>query len=168
MISLVGNFLEGKPSLLPADSDLDGFLKLLLEILANQSLAISIPVLSTWTKLLRSHTVGDSEVISSVIGPLLEICSRRLIRYEHLPPDSEDPTVLFLNEDIDTTPERHAFLGNYRRYCVQVVETIVFKRPFEALHHVLTQVGSSLQALYNNRPQFHSKMASSVRVQPSS
>jgi hypothetical protein len=31
--------------------------------------------------------------------------------------ESEDPTVQFLVEDIDTVPERHAFVGNYRRYC---------------------------------------------------
>ncbi|KAI9820881.1 MAG: hypothetical protein M1832_003514 [Thelocarpon impressellum] len=154
MVSNLGNFVEERPLLIPDATDLPGFLNLLLEIMGSQSLTISIPILNTWVKLLASDVIGGSDAISPLIGPLLEICSQRLIRYESLPEDSDDPSFLYLGEDIDTMPERHAFLGNYRRYCVQVVEIIVRRKPFEAMYHILGQVDQSLQTLYNNQPPF--------------
>src|SRR5437762_3110294 len=120
MISHLGALVEHKPSHIPDDCDLPNFLNLLLEIVRNESLMVSIPVLSIWARLLRSETIANSDAVTNLIGPLLEICSSRLIRYEWLPEDSENATLLFLQEDIDTMPERHAFLGNYRRYCVQI------------------------------------------------
>ncbi|KAI9841115.1 MAG: hypothetical protein M1838_003702 [Thelocarpon superellum] len=146
--------VESRPHLIPESSDLPAFLNLLLEMLASQSLTISIPILHTWTRLLRSDVIGGSDTMLPLIGRLLEICSQRLVRYESFPEDSEDPAILYLNEDLDTQPERHAFLGNYRRYCVQVVEIIVRRKPFEAMYHVLGQVDHSLQTLYHEQPPF--------------
>ncbi|KAI9800227.1 MAG: hypothetical protein M1825_004211 [Sarcosagium campestre] len=154
MMSNLGNFVESKPDLLTPDANIQDFLKLLMEILSSQSLTISIPVLSSWAKLLRSDKIGGSDAVAHLIGPLLEICSQRLIRYELLPEDSDNATILFLNEDIDTAPDRHAFLGNYRRYCSQVVENIVRRKPFDALFHILNQVDQSLHSLYENKPAF--------------
>lgn len=88
------------------------------------------------------------------IGGLLETCSQRLARYEFLPEDSDDPIILFLNEDFDTIPERHAFLGNYRRYCVEVVEIIVRRLPLEATQHILSQAEALFKNLYNGQPRF--------------
>ena len=82
------------------------------------------------------------------------MCSQRLVRYEAFPDDSNDPTIIFLNDDIDTLPERHAFLGNYRRYCVDVVEVIVRKTPLEALRHILEQATELLKTLYDGNPSF--------------
>jgi exportin-5 len=90
-----------------------------------------------------------------LIGPLLELCSRRLIRYEALPEDSNVPAILFLNEDFDTMPERHAFLGNYARFCKDIVDSIVQKQPFDALHHILGQADHLLQHLYNGEEPFN-------------
>lgn len=140
----------------PAGSDIASFLQFLVLIVQNQSLTVSIPVLHSWTKLLLSQ-VGDSSYSSSVIGPLLEICSQRLIPYESLPQDSEDPIILFLNEDIDTTPEKHAFVGNYRRFCSHIIDIIVQRRPREAVPHILSQVDSVLDNLYNGVPPPNSK-----------
>jgi exportin-5 len=61
---------------------------------------------------------------------------------------------MFLNEDIDTVPERHAFVGNYRRYCSAIIETIVQKRPQEAIPHILLGVDNNLDALYNGVEPF--------------
>ena len=160
MMSNLGNFVEERPLLIPDSTDLPGFLNLLLDIMSSQSLTVSIPILYTWVKLLRSDVIGGSDAISPLIGPLLELCSHRLIRYESLPEESNDPSYLYLNEDIDTVPERHAFLGNYRRYCVQVVEIIVRRKPFEALYHILGQVDQSLQTLYNDQPPFRRTLSS--------
>ncbi|KAI9816501.1 MAG: hypothetical protein M1827_001633 [Pycnora praestabilis] len=154
VLSNLGNFIEEKPLLVPENSDLPGFLNLLFSILRNQSLLISIPVLNTWVKLLKSDTIGGSDAVSPLVGSLLETCSQRLFRYEALPDDSVEPSFLFLNEDIDTVPERHAFLGNYRRYCVQVVEIIVRRKPFDAMYHILGQVDDMLENLYENQPPF--------------
>ncbi|KAI9839739.1 MAG: hypothetical protein M1837_002027 [Sclerophora amabilis] len=153
LMSLLGQCVDEKPFLIHENNDLQGFLSLLLEITSSDSLAVSIPILSIWVRVLRADIFGDSEAITRLIGPLLELCSQRLIRYESLSADSKDPTYLFLSEDIDTMPERHAFLGNYRRYCVQAVETIVRRKPFEAIYHILGQVDQLLHDVYRNQQQ---------------
>lgn len=147
-------FIEQKPQHVPEGSDLPGIFGLLFDILRNPSLVVSIPVLHCWSKLLRSRVVRDSNVVSQMIGGLLEVCCERLIRYESFPEDSEDVTILFLNEDIDTVPERHAFLGNYRRFCADVIEVLVRRTPVEAMEHILAQATTMFQNLYQNQPPF--------------
>ncbi|KAI1332189.1 ARM repeat-containing protein [Xylariaceae sp. FL0255] len=158
LISFLGNYLERQFSLLPTDLtrvDFMGFLQLLLLITQNQSLVVSIPVLVTWTRLLNHHALGPNiATTAAIIGPLLESCSARLIRYESLPEDGDDPTLRLLLEDTDTIPERHAFLGNYRRYGSQVIETIVCLKVSDAMEHLLGQTENVLAHLYDNAPPF--------------
>ncbi|CZT49951.1 related to MSN5 protein (multicopy supressor) [Rhynchosporium secalis] len=154
MISNLGSFIEQKISSISDDCDLPNLLNLFLAIAQSQSFVISIPLLVTWTRLLRSDIIGSSPTITPLIAPLLELCSSRLIRYENLPEDSDDPSVIFLLEDIDTIPERHAFLGNYRRYSVQIIECIVRQKRSEAIYHILSQVGTSMRHLYDGQPSF--------------
>jgi len=127
---------------------------LLFDVMRDQSLVVSVPILHVWTKILKSRIFRDSDVVMQFIGGLLETCSQRLARYEFLPEDSDDPIILFLNEDFDTIPERHAFLGNYRRYCVEVVEIIVRRLPLEATQHILSQAEALFKNLYNGQPRF--------------
>jgi exportin-5 len=150
----LGLFIEQKPQSIPEGSDLEGIFGFLYDILRNPSLVVSIPVLHCWTKLLRSRVVRDSSVVTSMVGGLLETCCARLIRYESLPEDTEDVTLQFLNEDIDTVPERHAFLGNYRRFCADVIEVLVRRTPVEAMEHILGQATNMLQNLYRDQPPF--------------
>jgi exportin-5 len=145
MMSNLGAFIEQKSALVPKDGDIPSFLRLFYEMLCNESLTVSIPILNSWNKLLRSEST--SSLSSFLQGPLIEICTRRLMRYESLPEDSDDPTMVFLLEDIDTMPERHAFLGNYRRYCMSVVEMIVRRKPFDAMNQVLSGVDKYMAAL---------------------
>ncbi|KAK1971808.1 ARM repeat-containing protein [Colletotrichum sublineola] len=152
MLSLLGNYLDRRFSAIPTNSDVSGFLNLLLLTVQSQSLIIAIPVLATWARLLNNRLIGQSPAHSHLIGPLLEVCGSRLIRYENLPEDTQDPTFLFLMEDTDTVPERHAFLGNYRRYSTQVIETIVQLKLSEAVYHVLGQAEQVLQRLYDGSP----------------
>jgi len=158
-MSNLGSFIEQKISAIPEDCDLPNLLNLFLAIAQSQSFVISIPVLVTWTRLLRSNTIGGSPTISPLIAPLLELSSSRLIRYENMPEDSDDPSLIFLMEDIDTIPERHAFLGNYRRYSVQVIELIVRQKQSEAIYHILSQVDQSMQHLYDGQPPFSGLLA---------
>lgn len=154
----IGGFIEQKPHLIPEGSDIPGMLNLFFEMLRNPSLVVSIPVLHCWTKLLRSRMVRESDVVNQMIGGLLEICCSRLIRYEALPEDSDDVTLLFLNEDIDTYPERHAFLGNYRRYCEDVVEVTVRRTPVEAMQHIFGQADGLFQNLYAGASAFQGSL----------
>ena len=154
MIHNVGKFLQERTEALPEHMDISGFLDLLLAILQNESLHVSIPVLHLWVQLLQSREVGNTPPIIDRIGPLLETCSQRLIRYELLPEGSNVPALLFLSEDLDTVPERHAFLGNYARFCRDVVDCIVQKRPYEALNHILSQADRVIQHMHDGEPAF--------------
>lgn len=162
MISNLGNFIEQKSSAIPEDCDLPNLLNLFLAIAQSQSFVISIPLLVTWTRLLRSETIGSSATMTPLIAPLLELCSSRLIRYENVPEDSDEPSMIFLLEDIDTIPERHAFLGNYRRYSVQIIECIVRQKQSEAIYHILNQVDQSMQHLYDGQQPFSSEFYSII------
>lgn len=64
-----------------------------------------------------------------------------------MPEDTANPSVLFLNEDLDTIPERHAFLGNYRRFCSSIVEQITRRRPFDALPFIMNNVEGTLSEI---------------------
>lgn len=155
MLSLLGSYLDRKFAAVPTGSDVDQFLHLLLLAVQSPSLMVSIPVLLTWTRLLNNRLIGQSSANLQMIGPLLEVCGSRLIRYENLPDDAQDPTYLFLMEDTDTLPERHAFLGNYRRYSMQVIEAIVMLKPSEAISHILGQTEHVLRHLYDELPSLN-------------
>lgn len=155
-MSYAVSFLEEKDLQLQDAQGIELFLlfEFLIEILRHQSLSVSIPVLHSWSRLLITETIEEMDAVTRLIAPLLEICTQRLVRWENIPEDSEDPTILFLNEDIDTIPERHAFVGNYRRYCSAVIEVIVQKRPHEAIPHILAGVDQNLTNLYNGVQPF--------------
>ncbi|KAL2865836.1 karyopherin MSN5 [Aspergillus lucknowensis] len=165
-ISYVAGFLEEKGFSIEGSpgADLPFFFHLMLNIVQHRSLTVSIPVLHIWTKLIASSKVGNLDVVISLIPPLLTVCTERLVHWEALPTDSEDPTVMFLNEDIDTVPERHAFVGNYRRYCSSIIETIVQKRPQEATPHILLGVDNHLTSLYDGVEPFNVKSFSKNSV----
>lgn len=152
MLSSLGDYFDRKFSKLPSDAAREEFLQLLILVVQSQSLMVSIPVLVTWTRLLGNRVIGTSQLVTPMIGPLLETCSSRLVRYENLPEDTQDPTFLFLLEDTDTIPERHAFLGNYRRYSSQIVEAIVQLQLVDAVSHILGRTEDILQHLYDGHP----------------
>ncbi|KAI2627520.1 ARM repeat-containing protein [Hypoxylon sp. NC1633] len=158
VISFLATYLDERFDILPNDPeriDFQGFLQLLLLVIQNQSLVVSIPVLAASTQLLNNPSLGPSIAeIPTFIGPLLDCCSSRLVRYESLPETTQDPTFLFLMEDTDTIPERHAFLGNYRRYSSQATQSIVKLKMADAMDHILGQLDSTLRHLYENVPGF--------------
>ncbi|KAJ5884949.1 hypothetical protein N7495_009459 [Penicillium taxi] len=144
--------------------DLPPFFNFMIVIMQHQSLTVSIPVLHLWSKLLTHKQIGSSDFVVSQTPRFLNICTQRLIQWESLSPSSDDPTVQFLLEDIDTTPERHAFVGNYRRYCSSIIETITLKRPQEAINEILAQVDSNLDNLYNGLPPYNMQTFSKSSV----
>ncbi|ORY67085.1 armadillo-type protein [Pseudomassariella vexata] len=158
LVSFLGNYMDRRFAALPNDPervDFQGFLQLLLLVTQSQSLIVSIPVLVTWSRLLGHKSIGPSiAALPAFIGPLLEVCGSRQFRYDSLPEDTQDPTFLFLLEDTDTIPERHAFLGNYRRYSSQVIENIVRLQVVDAIQHILGQTENILEHLYDGQPRF--------------
>ncbi|POR36483.1 Uncharacterized protein TPAR_03323 [Tolypocladium paradoxum] len=166
MLSSLGDYFERKFSKIPADAASAEFLQLLIQVVQSPSLMVSIPVLVTWTRLLGHKTLGHSDLVTPMVAPLLEVCDSRLVRYENLPEDTSDPTFRFLVEDTDTLPERHAFLGNYRRYSCQIVELIVQLKLVEAISHILSRTQYMLQNLYDGQPPF-SKQNYSKHSMPS-
>ncbi|KAF9892935.1 hypothetical protein FE257_000527 [Aspergillus nanangensis] len=166
MVSYVAGFLEEKS--FSVDNvqgvNLAFFFHLMVQVIQHQSLTVSIPVLHVWSKLLAIDRIGSTELVTSLVPSLLGICTQRLVRWESLPTDSEDPTVVFLLEDIDTVPERHAFVGNYRRYCSSIIETIVLKRPQEAVPHILSEVDVNLDNLYSGVQPFNAQSFSKSSI----
>lgn len=137
--------------------DLPGFFDFMISIMQNESLVVSIPALHLWSRLLGINRLNELDFVLAQTPNFLNICTQRLIRWESLPTDSDNPTVQFLVEDIDTVPERHAFVGNYRRYCSSIIETITLKRPQEAVSEILAKIDSILDNLYNGAEPFTSK-----------
>ena len=168
MLSYVAGFLEEKGFSLESvhGLNLPVFFHLMISVIQHQSLSVSIPVLHVWSKLLASERIGSSELVTGLMPPLLETCTQRLVRWEALPEDSGGPTVAFLYEDIDTIPERHAFVGNYRRYCSSVIETIVQKKPQEIVPHILSIVNLNLDNIYNGVGPFDSRYCPFDCLQP--
>ncbi|MCJ1285753.1 hypothetical protein MMC26_005094 [Xylographa opegraphella] len=164
MIHNVGQFLDTKLDVIPQEADLPNFLDLLLRFAHNESLHVSIAVLHLWIQLLDSDSIGDSPPVMSMIGPLLEVCSQRLIRYEYVPEDTNVPAILLLKEDIDTIPERHAFLGNYARFCKDIVNCIVQKQPLDAIIHILDQTEVVLNRLYDGEPALSAQTYSKYSI----
>ena len=153
MLHNIGRYLKDTPEEMFGSSNLSDYLQLLLQVLRNESLHVSIPALHLWVQMLASPVSGTWDRTMACIAPLLETCSQRLIRYELLPPESTIPTITFLNEDIDTAPERHAFLGNYLRFCRDVVDAIVEKRPHEAFTHILSQADTCFHEVLDGQQQ---------------
>ncbi|KAG6041835.1 hypothetical protein E4U41_001306 [Claviceps citrina] len=169
MLSCLGDYFARKYAQVPPEAATSEFLQLLVQVTQSPSLMVSIPILVSWARILGHRTLGPSDVVSSNIGPLLEICSSRLVRYDYLPEDCTDPTYLFLLEDTDTIPERHAFLGNYRRYSSQIIEHIVQLKLIDAISHILGRTEYILQNLYDgqstlNRQTYSKHSISVLRV----
>ncbi|KAK0724766.1 armadillo-type protein [Lasiosphaeris hirsuta] len=152
MISCIGNYLDRKFASIPPGTNIQGFLELLLSVVQSQSLVVSIPVLVTWTRLLNHRALGPAATHTPIVAALLGLCSSRLLRYESLPEDNEDPTYVLLVEDTDTIPERHAFLGNYRRYSMQIIESIVQLKLSDSFSYILGQAENALKTLYDGQP----------------
>lgn len=155
MVYNIGRLLEERPNLVPVDSSLDSFLRLLIHVAKDNSLQVSITALHVWVKILSSEKLASLPPVTSLLGELLEVCSQRVIKYEALPEDSPNPSIIFLNQDLNTMPERHAFLGNYMRFCKMIVERIVRQQPVDALYHILSQAEQVITHLYDGELAFN-------------
>ena len=150
--------------MLPIEDGLESFFRLLVIISRNDSLQVSITALHVWSKILGSKELLTSAPVTLYVGELLEICSQRVIKHEALPEDSSNPSIILLNEDLDTMPERHAFLGNYSRFCKMIVERIVRQQPADALYHILAHAEQAIAHLYDSEPAFSAQTYSKTSI----
>lgn len=128
----------------------------------SQSLVVSIPILLSWTRLLSHRALGPAAAEMPFIVDLLELCCSRLIRYESFPEDIADPVYILLIEDTDTVPERHAFLGNYRRYSCSIIESIVHLKMSDTFSHILGRAERALNTLYDGHPPLNRELGTRV------
>ncbi|CAK1359336.1 Protein MSN5 [Cercospora beticola] len=145
LLSVMADAIALNQTIIDQSLNLPAFFDLLTLVLQHKSLTVSIPVLHSWTKLLSVHEDKIIDLTLAALPTLLEVCSDRLIRYEALPEDTDDETLRWLEEDFDTVPERHAFLGNYRRYSQTIIEGIARSRPIDALSIVLNQMQQMIE-----------------------
>ncbi len=127
--------------------DLGPFLHLLIAMAEHDSLIVSIPVVHSWVKLLEVPSWRKAPVVLQCIGPLLQVSSQRLIQYDQLPEDTQNPVVIFVNEEIELFPERQGFYLNYRKLCSAVVEWICYAQLEEAMQAVLKRADELLDEI---------------------
>lgn len=84
-MAVLGSFVEEKANSksLPSEIDLSGLMGLMFMIASHDSLAVSIPVLNLWTKLLRSDALSHSDAVQPFIPQLLQLSTNRLFRVGH-------------------------------------------------------------------------------------
>ncbi|KAF2166133.1 hypothetical protein M409DRAFT_55012 [Zasmidium cellare ATCC 36951] len=145
LLSVLAEAVGQHPAVADDSVDLASLFDVLLLVLQHKSLTVSIPVLHSWTRLLSVQEDKIVDLVLAALPTLLQVCSERLLRYEALSDEVDDEVLQFLGEDFDTIPERHAFLGNYRRYCTTIIQSIARSRPIDALSIVLQEMQSMLE-----------------------
>ncbi len=143
MISHLGHLLTLNPLRIrmkdkPDPADIASLYPLFIAVTSNPSMSVSIHCLELWAHFVR-HNKPWSMIEAEHYNSLLEICRQRLVRYEVLPEGFQDDTWLFLQEDFDTITERHTFVGNYRKYCVEVVNQMIPRYPLAVTTHLLDE-----------------------------
>ncbi|KAF3931867.1 Exportin-5 [Dactylella cylindrospora] len=153
MVGHLGITIEEKYSSMPATADLSEFLFLLFDFAKQESLTVSQHTINAWARILRKEGLRDHPTVHALAPDLIRLCDERLLRYESLPSDSQNPSYLFLFEDFETTPERHSFLGNYRRYLSSIIDSLVRRRPFDVFPFILQNLDTAISEMLKDMPQ---------------
>jgi exportin-5 len=155
-LSILGDAAASNPEILATPETCAALVDVMMIAFRHDSLLVSIPVLHSFTKLLVAKSPSISSTMGQRVAVLLGTCSQRLIKYESLSHE-ELPVILYLNEDFENPPELHSFLGNYRRYCITVIENIAYYMPQEAVGHILDQTVQMVNTICQEfRPPFPS------------
>ena len=80
MVSSLAVFVEERIHNIPVTADIENFLRLLLEFALQDSLAVSLPIVSAWARILRKDGLRDSEPVINLLPSLLQLATDRLIR----------------------------------------------------------------------------------------
>lgn len=137
----------------PEDFDLVPFLTLLINVAQHDSLIVSIAAVHSWHKLIETWALKKPKAIEACVQPILQVAMQRILAYDMLPNDTEEPAVLFVNDEIELYPERQGFYLNYRRLCFAIVENISLTYLQDALGFILTSADQRLQEVANSDAQ---------------
>ncbi|GAB7356132.1 hypothetical protein MBLNU459_g6730t1 [Dothideomycetes sp. NU459] len=163
VLSILGDALSQNPQIIKDANAIAALFDLLVLVFQSDSLLVSIPVLHSFTRLLLTEDANISSAMMQRLPVLLDVCSKRLLKYESFSQDAETPVVAYLNEDFENLPELHAFLGNYRRYCINIIERIAAQMPQDAVMYVLDQTAHMVEAISDVfRPSSHVSSDSKV------
>ncbi len=111
-------------------SDVDGYLKLVLETTSHPSLIISGLSLQMWITILRFDELSAKPQFVKLMPDLLEIAANRTINYTY---DENNISKKFLDVDFDSTPDANSFLQNYRKFNEDITRITVCKDPENGL-----------------------------------
>lgn len=124
--------------------DFAPFLQLTTAVAQHQSLIVSASGMQAWDVLLKNQDWLESQAVTQCIGPILGLAMSRAAQYNHFPEDSEEASVLFVNDFIELFPERQGFYLNYLKTCMSVIERICYAYLDQAIEHMLQETEQSL------------------------
>lgn len=101
------------------------------------SLEVSAQPVHILSTLFAQWVAPVREALLTIMGQCMKLCTERLVRYDHFPEDSIEPSVAYAIYDCEDYPERHAMIGNYRKSCRSAIESITQRKPHEATSYVI-------------------------------
>lgn len=133
MIVLLSEYLSLAPKnkILWDDSDVHGYLRLVLHTTSHPSLIILGLSLQMWVTVLRFDELSSRAPVEAILLDLLECAANRTISYAHR--DTEPTLQKFLSVDFDLAPDAQSFLQNYRKFNEDIVRITVCKKPEQGL-----------------------------------
>ncbi|ETN38132.1 uncharacterized protein HMPREF1541_07756 [Cyphellophora europaea CBS 101466] len=144
LVSLLSDLVTRTAPPESSSMDITAFLNFMIAIAQHDSLIVSIPAVHSWERLFAMPSWRRSEAVSGCVSTLLDVVCPRLLQYDQLPEDTDEPAVIFVNEEIEIFPERQGFYLNYRRLCSSVVEWVCYVHLEHATDFVLSQVETAL------------------------
>lgn len=144
LMSLLSDLITKIPP--PDDHQLDisAFLDFMISVASHDSLIVSIAAIHSWDRLFTMPSWRRREAVSNCIPALLGVVFPRLIQYDQLPDDTDEPAVVFVTEEIEIFPERQGFYLNYRRLCASVIEWVCYVHLEQAIRFVLSHIDQQL------------------------
>ncbi|BFZ56722.1 karyopherin [Savitreella phatthalungensis] len=139
--------------------DLAPLLDLVMLTWEHASLVISGMSNSFWCSLLRDEKMSEHPHVLERLPKLLSEASSRFLRFEDAKQEMlrGSDVQRYLDVDIESAQEVHAFCGNYRRFVFDIVRMIVYKRPIDAIEWIRANVRDFFAREYQPPSGFCSK-----------
>lgn len=112
-------------------SDIDQYLKLVLETTNHPSLIVSGLSLQMWVTVLRYDDLSSKKPIDNIILNLLDSSANKTIDYTF--DDDSNMSKKYLDVDFDSTPDSASFLSNFKKFNEDIVRISVCKKPESGL-----------------------------------
>ncbi|CCG81825.1 Uncharacterized protein C328.01c [Taphrina deformans PYCC 5710] len=122
--------------------DLANVLDLVLMTWQHNSLIISGMSNNFWCSVLRDERLNSHPHVTERLLQILQLGSQRLLHFEdaRIQMLKGSEVQMYLDLDLENTPDLHAFCTNYRRFAFDIVRMVVFKRPKDATLWIREQV----------------------------